>query len=228
MRILPTLLFAALLLPLAEVRGQGLPNSPSSYYQRPSAATAAYAVQPASASEPLPPAGERAPIKLAPRSHASHGALAKPVAPTATSAIGTVAGSLGIVLGLFFVVVWFSRRFSPPGSTQLPKEAVETLGRAPFSSKQQLQLLRVGNKLLLVAHSPSGVETLTEITDATEVEHLTALCRRGQSGSSSAAFRQVLNQIAAEPAPGGFVGQTRRETSTHRETQPHRETRGAR
>jgi len=198
------LLAALIALPGAACLGDGPSAAPSSYYQ----------LSPANQRRPASdqsPADSRPPLKLAPRSVEGRGGLARPVAPTASGALGTVAGSLGIVLGLFFVLAWFSRRFSPAGQTQLPKEAVETLGRTPFSSKQQLQLLRVGNKLLLVAHSPTGVETLTEITEAAEVEHLTALCRRGQSGTSTAAFRQVLNQIAAEPAPGGFVGETRRQ-----------------
>lgn len=204
-------LLAALAAPLVAAAQQAQPPARSSFYQLQPAP-----VQPASATEPLP-ASEHPSLKLAPRSKTGHSGMTKPVAPTPGGALGTVAGSLAIVLGLFFVVVWCSRRFSPAGSSQLPKEAVETLGRAPLSAKQQLQLLRVGSKLLLVAHSPAGIQTLTEITDATEVEHLTALCRRSQSGSSSAAFRQVLNQIAAEPAPGGFIG-----------SQARRETRGAR
>ncbi len=191
----PMLLLTALL-PLGAFAQQ--PGG-SSYYQMPSA------------SRP-PAAAEHQPRKLAPRSSASPSGLAKPIAPTAGGAIGTVAGSLGIVLGVFFVIAWCSRRFAPAGSGQLPKEAVETLGRAPFSAKQQLLLLRVGSKLLLLADSPAGARALSEITDAAEVEHLTALCRRGQPGSSSAAFRQVLNQIAAEPAPGGFLGEARRNT----------------
>lgn len=193
------LFFATLLVTALPLAAFGQQPASSSYYQMP-------------ATSRTPATTDHPPRKLAPRSSASQLGLTKPAAPTPGGAIGTVAGSLGIVLGVFFVIAWCSRRLAPAGSGQLPKEAVETLGRAPFSSKQQLRLLRVGSKLLLVADSPAGAATLTEITDAAEVEHLTALCRRGQPGSSSAAFRQVLNQIEAEPAPGGFLGETRRNT----------------
>ena len=104
-----------------------------------------------------------------------------------------------LVLGLFFVIAWLSRKFAPAGAVSLPMEAVELLGHAPFAGRQQLRLLRVGNKLLLVAVSPAGLETLTEISDAAEVEHLLALCRRNRPGSSQAAFQQVLGQLATEP-----------------------------
>jgi flagellar biogenesis protein FliO len=149
------------------------------------------------------------PLRLAPRSDAGRPGVARPAAPTPTTALGTVVGSLAAVLGLFLVVVWCTRRFAPAAAAVLPKEALELLGRAPLTARQQLQLVRIGNKLLLVAISQAGIETLTEISDQTEVEHLTGLCKRGQAGSASAAFRQALTQLAAEPAPRGFVGTSR-------------------
>jgi len=166
----------------------------------------------ASAEEALAPRAAKPSLRLAPRSETSRPAatgVTKPAPASPGTALGTVAGSLGVVLGLFLVVVWCSRRFTPAGATLLPKDVVELLGRAPLATRQQMQLVRIGNKLLLVALSPVGVETLTEITDPTEVEHLIALCRRGQTGSSSAAFRQALTQLASEPAERGFVGASR-------------------
>jgi flagellar protein FliO/FliZ len=108
--------------------------------------------------------------------------------------------SLAIVLGLFVVLVWVSKRFAPAGTAPLPKEAIELLGRAPLAGRQTMQLIRVGNRLLLVALSASGAETLTEITDPVEVEHLAGLCRRGKGDSASASFNRVLSQLATEPA----------------------------
>jgi flagellar biogenesis protein FliO len=159
-----------------------------------------------SAEEHAPAADAKPPRRLAPRSTNGRTSIERPSAPTATSALVSVGGSLCAVVGVFLVVVWCTRRFAPPGASALPKEAVESLGRASLTARQQIQLIRVGNKLLLVALSPTGVEPLTEITDATEVEHLLALCRRGQKGSSTEIFRQTLVQLADEPAPRGFVG----------------------
>jgi len=145
-------------------------------------------------------------LRLSPRSEPGHQRSQKPSAPTPSMALTTVGGSLAFVLGLFLVIAWCTRRFTPGGAAILPKEAVEMLGRTSLATRQQAHLVRVGNKLLLIAISPGGAETLTEITEPTEVEHLTALCRRGKPSSSSVAFRQALTELANEPAPAGFVG----------------------
>jgi flagellar biogenesis protein FliO len=101
----------------------------------------------------------------------------------------TVAGSLAAVLGVFFFIVWLLRRASPGGLGSLPVEVFEVLGRASLANHQQVQLLRCGGKLLLVATSSSGgsLTTLTEIADPGEVDRLTALCgpsRGNQRGAT--------------------------------------------
>jgi len=152
------------------------------------------------ASEPARSVPETASRKLAPRSVSTARSIDRPAAPTPTAAIGTVASSLAIVLGLFVALAWFSKRFGPAGSAALPKEAVELLGRAPLAGRQSMQLIRVGNRLLLVALSAGGAETLTEITDPVEVEHLAGLCRGNRADSASASFGRVLTQLATQPA----------------------------
>ena len=166
----------------------------------------------ATAEEPVPIAERGSPLRLTPRSESGTRPIDRPAAPTASGAIGTVAGSLAIVIGLFLVLVWCSRRFAPAGSAQVPKEALELLGRSSLGARHQVQLVRIGNKLLLVAITAAGAETLTEITDAEEVERLAALCRRGQPASATNSFTQVMAQLAREPVESGFAGQSRRAT----------------
>lgn len=188
-----------------------LPTYPSQSYQAPTPRRPQPPVnfRQVSAEETISQSPARQPLKLVPRSATTRQPVTKPAVPTPSGAIGTVAGSLGIVLGLFLVVAWCLRRFSSAGAALLPKEVVELLGRAPLAGRQQMQLVRIGNKLLLVALSPAGAETLTEITDATEVEHLTALSRRRNTSSSTAAFQQALAQLGNEPAQPGFIGSSR-------------------
>lgn len=120
-------------------------------------------------------------------------------------ALFTVLSSLAIVLGLFFVLVWFTRRALPKGTAMVPTEVVEPLGRVPLNGKQQMQLLRVGNKLVLLAVTQNGVEPLAEVTDPDEVERLVAICQQNQPGSVTSTFRHVLSQLGNEPTRPGFL-----------------------
>jgi flagellar biogenesis protein FliO len=115
------------------------------------------------------------------------GASEKPNMPLWASG----AGSLALVLGVFLLVVWVVRRAMPGGSAQLPREALEVLGRAPLVARNNAYLVRCGSKLLLLNVSATTVETLTEITDPDEVDRLRAICQRGYGGAAST-FRQAL------------------------------------
>ncbi len=122
----------------------------------------------------------------------------KPAAQS-TSSLVTIGTSLTLVLGLFLLVAWVLRRATPGQVASLPKGAVEVLGRAPLAGRQQLHLLRCGNKLLLVSVMPGGVECLTEITEPAEVDRLCGLCQTTRPDSVTAAFRNVLHQMSKEP-----------------------------
>jgi flagellar biogenesis protein FliO len=106
-----------------------------------------------------------------------------------------VLGSLAIVLGVFFLVVWLARRTLPKSALNLPSDVLEILGRAPLASRHHLQLIRLGRRVLLVSVSPDSATTLAEVSDPKEVDHLAALCRQSQPESISASFRNVLQQL---------------------------------
>lgn len=162
------------------------------------------AVQYASHTEPAPPSKyERIPLRSGRERRLSPGA-GQPTG--ATRATTTVVTSLAVVLGAFFLLVWLSRKAGPKGLTPLPGEVVESLGRAQLTARQQMQLVRVGSKLVLLAITPTGVETITEVTNVEEVDRLCSLCQQSRSSSITATFQQVLSQYASEPAPAGFIG----------------------
>jgi flagellar biogenesis protein FliO len=120
--------------------------------------------------------------------------------PDGLPSMATVLGGLVAVLGVFLLVAWLIRRAAPQGLTRLPNEAFEVLGRAPLAGRQNVHLLRCGTKLLLVSITPAGTETLTEITDPQEVDRLAGLCRQAGPHSSTAAFRQIFEQLAPRRA----------------------------
>jgi flagellar protein FliO/FliZ len=110
----------------------------------------------------------------------------------------TIGGSLAVVLGIFFAVVWMFRRASPKAFGTLPAEVFEVLGRAALANHQQVHLLRLGNKLLLVSVAAvGGASTLAEITDPAEIERLADLCRQARPSSPTAALRQVFKRAEA-------------------------------
>jgi len=115
------------------------------------------------------------------------------------SPVVSAMASLGIVLGLFLLVVLVVRRGMPKNSAVLPSDAVQLLGRAPLVGRQHLHLVRCGNKLLLLSVSAMSSTTLTEITDPAEVDRMLDLCQ-GVSGNS---FRQTLGKLA-RPRAGDF------------------------
>lgn len=119
--------------------------------------------------------------------------------------LATVISSLAIVLGLFCMVAWLIRRAAPGANAVLPSDVFEVLGRASIAKGQQVQLLRCGDKLLLVCTTPEGTETLTEIENPDEVTRLAGLCKAAQSGSATAAFRQALQQFAGRSAEPEFA-----------------------
>ncbi len=113
--------------------------------------------------------------------------------------------SLAIVLGLFFLVVWLWRRAMPKSSGSLPTEVLEVLGRSPLANRHHLQLIRLGQRLLLVSVTSDNAQTLTEVTDVDEVNQLVGQCREHQPGSISSTFRQVLHQLGTQSSSRGRV-----------------------
>lgn len=157
---------------------------------------------PAPSAQGLPQAaGGRGPTPLAPPSAEKkkghpEGARSLP----APSSLLRVAAALGLVLGLFLVGAWAMRRVAPAGPPALPAEVLEVLGRAPLASRQQVYLIRLGRKLVLVSVTAAGIETLSEVAEPEEVERLAGLCRQAMPGSATAVFREVLHQVVGKPA----------------------------
>ena len=148
-------------------------------------------------SVPLPP-------RSASRAEGDPTKAARPVKPS--SGLATGLASLAVVLGLFFIAAWAVRRALPQTPTNLPSEVIEVLGRTPIAGRQFAHLVRCGNKLLLVYLAPGCVETLTEITDAAEVDRLAGICRQVHPQSATASFRNIFQQFSREkPSAEGKV-----------------------
>ncbi|MDO4627955.1 MAG: hypothetical protein Q4C70_02100 [Planctomycetia bacterium] len=85
--------------------------------------------------------------------------------------------ALASVTLLFLVLLIILKKFSPGGVPELPREVFEVLGKSAFVARQQVYLLRCGEKLFLVSVSQNGLDRVGEIDDPAEVERLTRRCR---------------------------------------------------
>lgn len=152
---------------------------------------------------------DRSGLPLSPPKEKSGSLLGQADPGASRNSISTVITSLAVVLGLFALLVWFARQRGSRGCSALPVDAVDTLGRVPLNKNQEMHLVRIGNKLLLLAVTPTSAETLTEITDPQEITRLSQICQQSHAGGLSASFRQVLSQLNNEPAAHGHFSMAR-------------------
>ncbi len=148
------------------------------------------------------PAAATEPLRLPPPSKSSDEGVSLPSFSFQSNQTASIAASLFVVVGLFLMFAWLGKKNMKPGSSRLSKEIIQVLGKSQLSGKQQLELVRVGQKLLLLCVTPNGVETLTEITDPTEVERLLTIVRQDAPGSMTSTFQDVLTQMGHKPARG--------------------------
>ena len=99
---------------------------------------------------------------------------------TKQSAIKTGA-TVTLVVSLFLLFV-FALKLKPNSQGRQKKgdKVLTVLGKVPFVHGQQLQLVRLGTRMLLVASSAKGSQTLSEITDPAEVLQIESAFRAGR------------------------------------------------
>jgi flagellar protein FliO/FliZ len=80
-------------------------------------------------------------------------------------------GALAVVAGLIFAARWFLRRWgaSAPAGQAGP---MEVLARASVAPRQQLLLVRLGKRLVLIGAGGGTMTTLAEVSDDAEVDDL--------------------------------------------------------
>jgi flagellar protein FliO/FliZ len=130
----------------------------------------------------------------------------KPTAKIGTAPLVTVSSSLAVVLGLFAALVWVTRKYGAKNSGgALPSELVEVLGSQSLDARTRIQLIRVGTRIIVAAQSAtSGLQSLSEISDADEVHRIMTAC----TSNSRNSFASTLQEFEREPSHGGFADPT--------------------
>ena len=82
--------------------------------------------------------------------------------------------ALGSVLLLIFVMRFVLKKFFPHVTTPRSSTAMRVLTRLPINPKQQLLLVQVGRRMVVVGDSGTNLSSISEITDPDEVAQLIA------------------------------------------------------
>ncbi len=110
--------------------------------------------------------------------------------------------ALVVVIGLMLLARGAARRFGGPlaGGGQ-PSGVIEVLGRYPIARSQQLVLLKMVGRVVLLHQCRAGVTTLTEITDPDEVATVLARVHTAQRSGSPGRFQGFLSRaVGVSPA----------------------------
>jgi flagellar biogenesis protein FliO len=119
-----------------------------------------------------------------------------------------VVGALGLVIALIVLLKWVGRILFPSVAGRGSSRVVEVLSRSSLTPKQQVMLIRVGSRLIVVGDSGTQMNTLCEIADADEVASLIGQLRDEKSAAVSA-FNPLFGRFRKrfetppeeEPAP---------------------------
>jgi flagellar biogenesis protein FliO len=107
--------------------------------------------------------------------------------------IGGTVLSLLLVVVLILVVVWVLRRLMPGFKGGPSKGPVRVLGKHFLSPKQQLFLVRIGQRVVVIGAAGANLNQVCQITDKDEIAELTQQCERTRSGSISNSFRALFS-----------------------------------
>ncbi len=149
-------------------------------------------VQPASftseaSQKKIPLAASKSTTDLEPKRSSSGGMI---------SSMISMVVSLAFVIAIFMGLAYLLRSAQPAVTKGLPKDVVEVMGRTTLAPRQQMYVIKFGRKLILVSQQLGQTQTLTEIEDPKEVDHLLGLMESASPTSISNSFRNVFHQIA--------------------------------
>lgn len=117
--------------------------------------------------------------------------------------ITRVLGALAVVIGLILLGRAFLRRAGGGGGGVMsggerPSGVVEILARYPVARGQQMILMKIARRIVLLHHAGTTMTPISEITDTDEVAGLLGRMEAGSNQRSAAKFRQTLAEFHAE------------------------------
>lgn len=109
--------------------------------------------------------------------------------------------ALGIVIALILAVRLLIAKAYGQGAATSSGAIINVLSRMTIAPRSHVLLLKVGDRVLVVSESASGMRTLCEITDEVEVARLVGATSAGKASSVSQGFSQLLSKAASTYRP---------------------------
>jgi flagellar biogenesis protein FliO len=114
--------------------------------------------------------------------------------------------ALGVVIALIFAMRMGMNKLSGRPVMGGRSGVVEILSRTSLSPRNQVMLLRLGQRIIVVSEGPAGVRTLANLDDPDEVAGLLTTITASKPGSITQSFNQLLNRADTEmDNPQGFA-----------------------
>jgi flagellar biosynthetic protein FliO len=108
-------------------------------------------------------------------------------------------GALAVVAGLIFAVRWLLRRWAGSGPAG-QAGPMEVLARASVAPRQQLLLVRLGKRLVLIGAGGGTMTTLAEVSDQAEVDELMQSVKAAHGAGLAGLLMRQKKGFVAEPA----------------------------
>lgn len=119
---------------------------------------------------------------------------------------GFVAASVAVVL-LLGGAFWLLRRYGASSRLLGAGGPIQVLGRRPLGARQELWVVAVGRRALVLGSTSSGLSTLSEITHPDELAALRAEAPERRADSERKAFADSLRkEMKGEPLPAPAAG----------------------
>jgi len=127
----------------------------------------------------------------------------QPFAPAAGNsssggwALQTIA-ALGLVIALALALRWAWVKLTGHVPARASSPVLEVLSRTTIAPRNQVVLLRLGGRILVVGDSPAGLRTLANVDDPEEVASLLTAITAAQPTSMSQGFSQLMHRFNNE------------------------------
>lgn len=129
-----------------------------------------------------------------------------------------------LALGVVVVLVLAARALlkrrpgAALGGLRPQSRPMEVLARTSLTMRQELVLVRLGRRLVMVGVGPAGSQRLAEVTDPDEVAQLAANATSGGWGELLGLKKRQIQQAAGEDLPGPSEAQRLKEVTREMRT----------